>query len=144
MGRTKIDNIEIDDDEAPRKSHKSLATIEDDAGGELDILRDNMPFGRPGAGEFGTYFIGYAARLWVIEKMLERMFVGVPPGAYDRLLDFSTAITGTTFFVPTARMLEELAEPQSEPATATGDVGAHASPAAASSSLGIGSLRGQT
>ena len=107
IGRTKIDNIEIDDDEAPRKSHKSLATIEDDAGGELAILRDNMPFGRPGAGEFGTYFIGYAARLWVIEKMLERMFVGVPPGAYDRLLDFSTAITGTTFFVPTARMLEE-------------------------------------
>jgi putative iron-dependent peroxidase len=126
MGRTKIDNIEIDDDEAPRKSHKSLATIEDDAGGELAILRDNMPFGRPGAGEFGTYFIGYAARLWVIEKMLERMFVGVPPGAYDRLLDFSTAITGTTFFVPTARMLEELAEPQSGPVAATVDVGGEA------------------
>src|SRR3954463_12413776 len=54
MGRTKIDNVEIDDDEAPRKSHKTLATIEDGAGGELAILRDNMPFGRPGAGEFGT------------------------------------------------------------------------------------------
>ena len=130
MGRTKIDNIEIDDDEAPRKSHKSLATIEDDAGGELDILRDNMPFGRPGAGEFGTYFIGYAARLWVIEKMLERMFVGVPPGAYDRLLDFSTAITGTTFFVPTARMLEELAEPPSEPAAAAADGGGASGPGA--------------
>ena len=60
MGRTKLENIELDDDDAPRKSHKSLATIEDDAGGELAILRDNMPFGRPGAGEFGTYFIGYA------------------------------------------------------------------------------------
>jgi putative iron-dependent peroxidase len=143
MGRTKADNIEIDDDDAPRKSHKSLATIEDDAGGELAILRDNMPFGRPGAGEFGTYFIGYAARLWVIEQMLERMFVGVPPGAYDRLLDFSTAITGTTFFVPTAAMLGALAEPPPDPAAATMD-GGEASPAAASSSLGIGSLRGQT
>jgi putative iron-dependent peroxidase len=111
IGRTKLDNIEIDDDDAPRKSHKSLATIEDDDGGELPILRDNMPFGRPGAGEFGTYFIGYAGRLRVIEQMLERMFLGVPAGAYDRLLDFSIAVTGTTFFVPTAAMLEALAEP---------------------------------
>jgi putative iron-dependent peroxidase len=119
IGRTKIDNVEIDDDEAPRKSHKTLATIEDRAGGELEILRDNMPFGRPGHGEFGTYFIGYAGRLWVIEQMLKRMFVGVPPGAYDRLLDFSTAITGTTFFVPTARMLEDLAQPPAHSAAAT-------------------------
>jgi porphyrinogen peroxidase len=143
MGRTKIDNIEIDDDAAPRKSHKSLATIDDGAGGELAILRDNMPFGRPGAGEFGTYFIGYAGRLWVIEQMLERMFVGVPPGAYDRLLDFSTAITGATFFVPTAGMLDELAQPPADPAAATVDGGGDASPTAPSSSLGIGSLRGR-
>src|SRR3954452_23753557 len=134
MGRTKIDNVEINDDAAPRKSHKSLATIEDPAGGELAILRDNMPFGKPGAGEFGTYFIGYAARLWVIEQMLERMFVGMPPGAYDRLLDFSTAVTGTTFYVPTAQMLETLATP------ATAEDGGAAPPPATSSSLGIGSL----
>jgi len=128
MGRTKIDNIEIDDDDAPRKSHKTLTTIDDGAGGELPILRDNMPFGRPGKGEFGTYFIGYAGRLWVIERMLERMFIGDPPGAYDRLLDFSTAVTGSTFFVPTSRMLEELAQPAPDAPAAT--------------SLGIGSLRG--
>jgi porphyrinogen peroxidase len=131
IGRTKLDNIELDDDDAPRKSHKTLATIEDDAGGELAILRDNMPFGRPGAGEFGTYFIGYAARLWVIERMLERMFAGEPAGAYDRLLDFSTAITGTTFFVPTAAMLETLAQ---APAAIADDP--------PDASLGIGSLRG--
>ena len=145
MGRTKVDNIEIDDDEAPRKSHKTLATIEDDAGGELAILRDNMPFGRPGAGEFGTYFIGYSSRLWVIERMLERMFIGVPPGAYDRLLDFSTAITGTTFFVPTAGMLGALAEPPSDPAAEPAQESASedTAPAApAPQSLGIGSLRG--
>ena len=110
IGRTKLDNVEIDDDDAPRKSHKSLATIEDDDGNELAILRDNMPFGRPGAGEFGTYFIGYAGKLWVIERMLARMFVGVPAGSYDRLLDFSTAVTGATFFVPTLALLEALAD----------------------------------
>jgi porphyrinogen peroxidase len=142
MGRTKIDNIEIDDDAAPRKSHKSLATIDDGAGGELAILRDNMPFGRPGAGEFGTYFIGYAARLWVIEQMLERMFVGVPPGAYDRLLDFSTAVTGTTFFVPPAAMLDTLSQPPADPAAETAE-GSPEAPSAARPSLGIGSLRDQ-
>lgn len=110
IGRTKVENIEIDDDDAPRKSHKSLATIETDEGDELAILRDNMPFGRPGEGEFGTYFIGYAGRLEVIEKMLERMFVGVPEGSYDQILDFSTATTGTTFFVPTAAVLAELGD----------------------------------
>lgn len=108
IGRTKVDNVEIDDDAAPRKSHKSLATVVDAEGNEHDILRDNMPFGRPGQGEFGTYFIGYSRYLWVIEKMLERMYVGDPPGAYDRLLDFSVARTGTTFFAPTRATLQAL------------------------------------
>lgn len=108
IGRTKIDNIEIDDDDKPRKSHKSLNTIQDDAGNEYDILRDNMPFGRPGQNEFGTYFIGYTRYLWVIEKMLQRMYVGEPPGAYDRLLDFSTPHTGVTFFAPTRPLLQKL------------------------------------
>ncbi|MGC1304351.1 MAG: Dyp-type peroxidase [Caulobacteraceae bacterium] len=110
IGRTKIDNIEIDDDDAPRKSHKSLATIVDADGNEHDILRDNMPFGRPGQKEFGTYFIGYSRHLWVIEKMLQRMFIGEPPGAYDRLLDFSTAHTGATFFAPSRAVLEALGQ----------------------------------
>jgi putative iron-dependent peroxidase len=140
MGRTKADNIEIDDDDKPRKSHKSLATIEDGEGGELAILRDNMPFGRPGAGEFGTYFIGYSARLWVTEQMLGRMFVGAPPGSYDRLLDFSTAVTGTTFFVPTAAMLDELAEAVEAAAPDVLDGGA-ADGGTRPGSLAIGSLR---
>ena len=110
IGRTKIDNIEIDDDAAERKSHKSLATIVDAGGNEHDILRDNMPFGRPGQKEFGTYFIGYSRYLWVIEKMLQRMFIGDPPGAYDRMLDFSIAHTGATFFAPTRSMLEALVD----------------------------------
>lgn len=110
IGRTKIDNIELDDDGAAQKSHKSLATITDAEGNEFDILRDNMPFGRPGQGEFGTYFIGYSRYLWVIEKMLQRMFIGDPPGAYDRILDFSTAHSGTTFFAPPRPALQRLAQ----------------------------------
>jgi len=107
IGRTKVDNVELGKS-GGRKSHKDLATIVDCDGNEHDILRDNMPFGRPGHAEFGTYFIGYARNLWVIEKMLSNMFVGVPEGEYDRILDFSTPITGTAFFVPSNSVLKSL------------------------------------
>lgn len=108
IGRTKLENIELDDaPDGQQQSHKSLATVEQD-GEEYDILRDNMPFGSPGSKEFGTYFIGYSRRLWVIEKMLERMFIGEPAGLHDRILDFSTATTGVTFFVPSATLLASL------------------------------------
>jgi putative iron-dependent peroxidase len=107
VGRTKVDNVELADANG-RKSHKSLNTIVDASGIEHDILRDNMPFGRPGQGEFGTYFIGYARDLAVIEQMIRNMFIGDPVGEYDRILDFSTAVTGTTFFVPPNDMLKGL------------------------------------
>lgn len=69
-----------------------------------------MPFGSPGSGEFGTYFIGYSRRLWVVEKMLQRMFVGVPEGMHDRILDYSTATTGSVFFAPSASLLAGLGD----------------------------------
>lgn len=108
IGRRKADDLELDDAVEGQKSHKTLNTITDDAG-EHDILRDNMPFGSPGQGEFGTYFIGYARHLWVTEKMLERMFIGDPPGLHDRILDFSEAKTGCVFFAPSASLLAGLA-----------------------------------
>lgn len=108
IGRTKADNVELED--GPRLSHRGLTTITDPDGTERAILRDNMPFGSPGRSEFGTYFIGYAADLAVIERMLRRMFVGDPPGDHDRILDFSTATTGSTFFVPSSSHLESFAD----------------------------------
>lgn len=109
VGRTKLDDVELEDI-GGRKSHKSLATIVGPDGNERHILRDNMPFGRPGQGEFGTYFIGYARDLAVTEQMIHNMFVGDPAGEYDRILDFSTAVTGTTFFVPSNDLLESLGD----------------------------------
>ncbi len=120
IGRRKADDVELDDAPGPQFAHKTLTTITDDDGTEFDILRDNMPFGSPARGEFGTYFIGYSRRLWVIERMLERMFVGDPPGLHDRILDFSTAVTGSTFFVPSNPVLRSLAEPPATSGTAGG------------------------
>ena len=146
IGRTKLSDIELDDSIKPTSAHNALTTIVED-GKEIKILRDNMPFGRAGHGEFGTYFIGYSRSPRTIEQMLENMFIGRPPGNYDRLLDFSRAVTGNLFFVPSATFLE----------TVTEDQPAVAAPSAASASvepppsshpendgsLGIGSLKGE-
>jgi putative iron-dependent peroxidase len=106
IGRTKQSNIELADGVKPTSAHNALTTIVEH-GEELDIVRDNMPFGDAGKGEFGTYFIGYARSPHRIEQMLENMFVGRPPGNYDRLLDFSKAVTGSLFFVPSATFLDD-------------------------------------
>lgn len=143
IGRTKQSDIELDDATKPSWAHNALTVIEDEDGEEIDIVRGNMPFGRPGFGEFGTYFIGYASSPTPIERMMENMFVGNPPGNYDRLLDFSTAVTGGLFFVPSQTMLQALSN---RPAVIQNASDA-AAPAADSSvkpagSLQIGSLKG--
>ena len=107
IGRTKLDDIEFDDAVKPPNSHLALNVIEDDDGNELKILRHNMPFGEVGKAEFGTYYIGYSRSAAVTERMLRNMFIGDPPGNTDRILDFSTAVTGTMFFTPTADFLDD-------------------------------------
>jgi putative iron-dependent peroxidase len=108
IGRTKLSDIELDDADKPADSHVATTTIVDPDGTERQILRDNMPFGSIGRGEFGTYFIGYARSPSVTERMLERMFLGYPAASHDRILDFSTAVTGTLFYAPSSDFLQDL------------------------------------
>ncbi len=107
VGRSKLDDVEMADDVKPSNSHVALNTLEGPDGVQQQILRDNLPFGSIGDEHFGTYFIGYAKSPEVTEHMLRNMFIGVPPGNHDRLLDFSTATTGTLFFVPSAAFLDD-------------------------------------
>jgi putative iron-dependent peroxidase len=152
IGRTKLSDIELDDSVKPTSAHNALTTIVED-GKEIKILRDNMPFGRPSDGEFGTYFIGYSRSPRTIELMIENMFVGRPPGNYDRILDFSRAVTGNLFFVPSATFLENVTEDQTSTDQAVKDQPVNAEPSASPAtspstspvrdgSLGIGSLKG--
>lgn len=148
IGRTKFADIELADDVKPADSHVALNTITDPDGTEHDILRANMPFGSFGQGEFGTYFIGYAADPGVTEQMLRNMFLGSPPGTHDRILDFSTAVTGTLFHAPSADFLD--APPPSPASPETGALPEPAPaptaqalvpPGARDGSLHIGSLQ---
>jgi porphyrinogen peroxidase len=147
IGRTKLADIELDDASKPTYAHNALTTITDEDGEEVKILRDNMPFGHVGTDEYGTYFIGYACSPATTEQMLQNMFIGLPEGNYDRLLDVSRAVTGGLFFVPSADLLESLADAGAADADAPDDGPADGSPATQPSrptagSLNIGSLRG--
>ncbi|MFF3558657.1 Dyp-type peroxidase [Streptomyces sp. NPDC002574] len=135
IGRSKMGNIEMDDDAKPADSHVARTTVVDADGTERQILRDNMPFGAVGSGEFGTYFIGYARTPQVTETMLRRMFLGDDEASHDRILDFSTAVTGTLFFAPPAAFLDDLPDPPAPADTAV------PAPVPAPQSLGIGDLR---
>jgi putative iron-dependent peroxidase len=138
IGRGKLDNVEIAEAALPTSAHRLLTSITDADGAERQIVRDNMPFGSPAAGEFGTLFLGYAADPDVTETMLRNMFLGDPPGNYDRILDFSTAVTGGLFFVPSATALEALAD-AAPAAPAAAPVPGPAGPG--TGGLDIGSLR---
>jgi putative iron-dependent peroxidase len=147
IGRTKLSDIELDDSVKPTSAHSALTTIVEQ-GREVKILRDNMPFGRAAHGEFGTYFIGYSRSPRTIEQMLDNMFIGRPPGNYDRLLDFSRAVTGNLFFVPSATFLETVTDDQpavaelpASPATTAPSLSV---PSLHDGSLRIGSLKGDT
>ena len=141
IGRAKLSDIELDDSVKPTSAHRALTTIEEN-GKEIKILRDNMPFGRASQGEFGTYFIGYSRSPRTTEQMIENMFIGRPPGNYDRLLDFSRAVTGNLFFAPTVTFLDAVGDNQPTDAAAPVE---SAQPATRKSdgSLGIGSLKGE-
>ncbi|MBC8639569.1 Dyp-type peroxidase [Caballeronia sp. EK] len=139
IGREKLSDVELDESIKPSCSHSSLTTI-DDNGKEVKILRHNMAFGRPGAKEFGTYFIGYARTPAPIEQMMENMFVGRPPGNYDRLLDYSRAVTGGLFFVPSNDLLDEL--PDRNPNAAPTSIGDSQQENESEGTLNIGSLKG--
>jgi porphyrinogen peroxidase len=149
IGRTKLADIELDDAVKPTSAHNALTTIVED-GREVKILRQNMAFGRAGEGEFGTFFIGYAKSPRPTEQMLRNMFIGRPPGNYDRLLDFSRAVTGGLFFVPSLAFLNGVAPDGPPPLPMTDespsppnrDSSRIARPSN-TGSLGIGSLKGE-
>lgn len=143
IGRTKLDDIELDDAVKPADSHLALNVIEDDDGTELKIVRHNMPFGEVGKGEFGTYFIGYSRTPAVTERMLTNMFIGDPPGNTDRILDFSTALTGSMFFTPTVDFLDD-PPPLPDSAPEQDQSALTVIPVSHDGSLGIGSLKGTT
>lgn len=108
IGRHKFNDVELTDEQKLPGSHNVVTNIQDENGDDLKIVRANMPFSNPSKNEYGTYFIGYARYFSTTRRMLENMFLGTENGATDELLRFSTAVTGTLFFIPSPTFLDDV------------------------------------
>ncbi|GEO63963.1 Dyp-type peroxidase [Companilactobacillus nantensis] len=104
IGRHKFSDRELEDDEKLPNAHNVVSKdMKDDV--EHKIVRMNVPYSDPAKDITGTYFIAYTKDFSITNRMLEGMFT-----KSDRLLDFSTAISGTLFFIPSKVTLEKIAE----------------------------------
>ncbi|ANK65328.1 peroxidase [Loigolactobacillus backii] len=101
IGRKKYSDLELSDEEKAKNAH-NVVSQDNDGGVEHKIVRMNVPFSNPGKEVTGTYFIGYG-HYTVTRRMLESMFTNS-----DRLLDFSTPITGAVYFVPSKSILDKI------------------------------------
>lgn len=107
IGRTKLDSVELDEEQMPANSHVARNVIEEE-GEELQILRHSMPYGSA-SGERGLFFLAYTRDLGIIDRMLANMFGTAGDGLSDRLLNFVTPVGGGYFFMPPERLLEQIA-----------------------------------
>jgi putative iron-dependent peroxidase len=105
IGRTKRGSVELSKVKKSQTAHISRVVIQRD-GAELQILRQSYPWGT--VREAGLYFIAYTKSLDVFDAMLARMMGTTGDGLHDRLMEFSRAVTGATFFVPSIETLSSL------------------------------------
>lgn len=70
---------------------------------DIKVVRQSLPYG--GMKEHGLFFISYASNTHKHEKQLDSM-CAIPDQIHDRLMDFSTPITGNYWFIPSLRLLK--------------------------------------
>lgn len=108
IGRRKFDDRELGDDEKYPNAHNEISKSHDENGEEIDILRANVMFSTPSKNEYGTFFISYSKTFDVVQDMLNHMFLGKDSCTHDKLLEFSTAQTGTLFFAPSKELIGKM------------------------------------
>ena len=104
IGRRKYSDLELEDDEKDPRAHNIISQDNRDDE-EHKIVRMNVVYANPGEGVRGTYFIGYARHWDVTRTMVINMFT-----QDDRLLEYSTALKGQLFFIPSKELMGRIAE----------------------------------
>ena len=105
IGRTKVDNVEMEDDLRPPTAHISRVDIKVEHG-KQEILRHSMPYGD--TSRAGLYFVAYGASPAPFENMLKRMILADDQGHFDHLLKYTRAVTGAAFFAPSLEFLSTI------------------------------------
>ena len=98
IGRTKQDNIEYASEDKALTAHIKRVNLKDENGNSMEILRQSMPYGT--VKEQGLVFISTCKTPVHFEKMLHSMLHGDGHGNHDHLMDFTSALTGSSFFAP--------------------------------------------
>ena len=114
VGRTKVDDIELEGDDMPADSHVSRTDADVD-GVAMKIYRKSLPYlasqlhaeeeGKP---DHGLYFFAFACEMRRFEVQLERMLGIDADGICDHLMQFSKAKTGSYWFMPSETDLQNL------------------------------------
>lgn len=104
FGRSRLDSKEMSDKKKPATAHIARTVIEEN-GEELEIFRRSVPYGN--VGEHGLYFIAFTNDPRRIDMMLQRMYGTSGDGLEDAMLNFSRAVTGSTWWVPSLEDLEK-------------------------------------
>lgn len=105
IGRTKVDNEELEGDARPETSHVGRVDLKENGVG-LKIVRQSLPYGTA-SGTNGLYFIAYCACLHNIEQQLFSMF-GEADGKRDAMLRFTKPVSGSYWFAPSLDTLLSL------------------------------------
>ncbi len=105
IGRTKVDDIELEGDEQPNNSHVSRTDIKVD-GVAQKIWRSSSPYAS--ATEQGLYFLAFSCELSRFESQIHSMLGLTDDGVHDRLMEFSKPVSGSYWFAPSQVQLEAL------------------------------------
>ncbi|MBV1892532.1 MAG: Dyp-type peroxidase [Ilumatobacteraceae bacterium] len=110
IGRRKVDSAALPKEILPTDAHVSRAELLDEDGHERPIYRRSLPFGD--VTERGLFFVGFSAERDRFNGMLAQMYGTASDGLRDRLLDFSTPVTGSYYFAPCVEDLLDAAADQ--------------------------------
>ncbi len=106
-GRTKADNVEYPGDKKSPHAHTKRTSLKDAEGNSMEILRHSMPYGD--SKRKGLVFVSTCRTPEHFELMLKSMVQGDEEGRADRILEFTRAVSGAAFFVPSNSWLRGLA-----------------------------------
>ena len=107
FGRTKLDSTELEGDDKPATAHISRVEVDDEDGEELKVYRRSVPWAT-GTTQ-GLHFVSFGRDVARFDVQLRHQYGLVDDGLTDRLLEFTTPLTGSFWFCPSVDDLDAVA-----------------------------------
>ncbi len=102
IGRTKEDGIELEGEAMPHNSHVSRVDVKVN-GEAMKIYRRSYPYANND--DHGLFFLGFAKNINRFDIQLRRMLGATEDKVHDKMMEFSTPLTGGYYFAPSVMEL---------------------------------------